>query len=188
MARPSVRPQLLDAAARRVAEGGLEELTLDQVAADAGVSKGGLLYHFPTKADLIEALIRDVLRRFEDTVERASAGSDAPGTWTRAYIDATFDAEVSRPALATALLASPEVGTDLARTCARTFADWQRSLVADGIDAGTAATIRFACDGWWTLSSLTGDGDDDAELLRARLHELADEAVSSRWTGTGARP
>lgn len=177
MPRPSVRPHLLDAAASRVLDGGLDELTLDHVAADAGVSKGGLLYHFPTKGALIEALIDEVLVGFEEAVERASAGRDEPGAWTRAYVDATFDAEVSRPALATALLASSDVGTDLATRCARTFEGWQRRLIADGIDAGTAAVIRYACDGWWTLSSLTGDAHDDADLLRTRLHALIDEAV-----------
>ncbi len=177
MPRPSVRPRLLEAAAERVVAGGLDELTLEEVASDAGVSKGGLLYHFPTKAALIEALIDDVLERFEQTVDRTSGADARPGAWTRAYVDATFDAEVSRPALATALLASPEVGGELVAACAARFADWQQRLEHDGLEAGTAATIRFACDGWWTLTSLTGDGGRDARLLRARLHQLIDEEV-----------
>jgi AcrR family transcriptional regulator len=177
MPRPSVRPRLLAAAAERVMAGGLDHLTLEEVAADAGVSKGGLLYHFPTKAALIEALVTDVLDRFEQTVEHASDDGATPGSWTRAYVDATFDAEVSRPALATALLAAPDVGAELVAACAARFADWQRRLEQDGLEAGTAATIRFACDGWWTLTSLTGDGGRDARLLRARLHALIDEEV-----------
>ena len=177
MPRPSLRPRLLEVAAERVVAGGLDQLTLEEVAADAGVSKGGLLYHFPTKAALIEALVTDVLDRFEQTVERASGPDASPGAWTRAYVDATFDAEVSRPALATALLAAPDVGADLVAACAARFADWQQRLEQDGLEAGTAATIRFACDGWWTLTTLTGDGGRDARLLRDRLHELIDQEV-----------
>lgn len=178
MPRPSMRPRLLTAAARRVLDGGLEELTLEQVAADAGVSKGGLLYHFPTKAALIEALIADVLDHFEQTVEAAGGQRGELGSWTHAYIDATFDAEVSRPALATALLAAPEAGPELIAACGERLDGWQRRIEADGIDPGTAATIRYACDGWWTLSTLTGQGDRDATLLRAHLHDLAHRAVS----------
>lgn len=175
MPRPSVRPHLLEAAAHRVVTGGLDGLTLEQVAADAGVSKGGLLYHFPTKAALVETLIADVLDRFEQAVDEASRSEGRPRAWTRAYVDATFDAEVSRPALATALLASPDVGGELVAACADRFASWQQRLEQDGVEPGTAATIRYACDGWWTLSSLTGDGGRDALLLRERLHALIDE-------------
>lgn len=175
MPRPSVRPRLLDAAAHRVVTSGLDGLTLEEVAADAGVSKGGLLYHFPTKAALVETLIADVLERFEQAVDDASRSEQRPRAWTRAYVDATFDAEVSRPALATALLASPDVGAELVAACAARFASWQQRLEQDGVAPGTAATIRFACDGWWTLTSLTGDGGRDALLLRERLHALIDE-------------
>jgi AcrR family transcriptional regulator len=56
-------------------------VTLEAVAAEAGVSKGGLLYHFPTKDALLEALVQDWLDRFEADVE-AEAGELG---WARAY-------------------------------------------------------------------------------------------------------
>ena len=43
------RDRILEAAERVVAEVGAARLTLDVVAQAAGVSKGGLLYHFPSK-------------------------------------------------------------------------------------------------------------------------------------------
>ena len=36
---------------------GLLAMTLDRIAEEAGVSKGGLLYHFPSKDELIVALL-----------------------------------------------------------------------------------------------------------------------------------
>lgn len=178
MPRPSVRPRLLDAAAQRVLVGGLEELTLAQVATDAGVSKGGLLYHFPTRAALLEALVTDVLDGFEAVVERDAGTDDRAGAWARAYVDATFDAEVSRPALAAALLSSPDVGAALVARCAGRLDAWHRRIEHEGIEAGTAAAIRYACDGWWTLASLTGRDPRGDEQLRRRLHGLIDEALS----------
>ncbi|QPC43774.1 TetR/AcrR family transcriptional regulator [Kaustia mangrovi] len=58
--RPSSRLQILDAAETVVFEVGANHLTLEAVADRAGISKGGLLYHFPTK----EALLQAMLRRF----------------------------------------------------------------------------------------------------------------------------
>jgi len=61
-ARPA-RDRLLDAAERVVVESGATHLTLDAVAKSAGVSKGGLLYHFPSKEALLESMLA---RHFED--------------------------------------------------------------------------------------------------------------------------
>jgi AcrR family transcriptional regulator len=60
--RPA-RDRLLDAAERVVVESGATHLTLDAVAKSAGVSKGGLLYHFPSKEALLEGMLA---RHFHD--------------------------------------------------------------------------------------------------------------------------
>src|SRR2546427_10493234 len=49
--------KLLDAAEAVVVRQGISNLTLDAVAAEAGMSKGGLLDYFPTKDRLVEALL-----------------------------------------------------------------------------------------------------------------------------------
>src|SRR5205809_615370 len=51
--------KLLDAAEAVVVRQGIANLTLDAVAAEAGMSKGGLLHHFPTKDRLVEALVAE---------------------------------------------------------------------------------------------------------------------------------
>src|SRR5262245_38168897 len=48
---------LLDAAEAVVARDGIARLTLDAVAAEVGMSKGGVLHHFPTKDALVEAMV-----------------------------------------------------------------------------------------------------------------------------------
>lgn len=65
------RERLLDAAERLVLETGAGHLTLDAVAKFAGVSKGGLLYHFPSKDSLLEAMLA---RYLEDVDARVAAG------------------------------------------------------------------------------------------------------------------
>ncbi len=64
MPRPNNRDRVLAAAARHVREHGPATLTLDAAAEAAGVSKGGLLYHFPSKHALVAALIDGALDGF----------------------------------------------------------------------------------------------------------------------------
>src|SRR5216117_2375028 len=49
--------KLLDAAEAVVARQGIANLTLDAVAAEVGMSKGGVLHHFPSKDRLVEAMV-----------------------------------------------------------------------------------------------------------------------------------
>lgn len=69
--RGGLRQRLLQAALEVLRQEGLLALTLERVAERAGVSKGGLLHHFPTKEDLLTGLLERELDRFEEAV-RAS--------------------------------------------------------------------------------------------------------------------
>jgi AcrR family transcriptional regulator len=76
--RKSSREKILDAAAELVSEIGSGRLTLDAVAERAGLSKGGLLYNFPTK----EALLQGMIQRMIDQVfqeKEALREKAAPG-------------------------------------------------------------------------------------------------------------
>lgn len=55
--------QLLDAAEAVIARDGAAKLTLESVAAQAGVSKASVVYDHKTKQGLIEALVRRALER-----------------------------------------------------------------------------------------------------------------------------
>lgn len=83
MSRPDTRRRLLEAAARRSPPRGPGALTLDAVAGQVRVSKGGLLYHFATKEALVDGLVDDWLDRFETEIE---AGAGRRG-WARSYAE-----------------------------------------------------------------------------------------------------
>ncbi|MFV0286422.1 MAG: TetR family transcriptional regulator, partial [Demequina sp.] len=63
---------ILEAASRVVLRDGLAA-SLDAVAAEAGVSKGGLLYHYASKAALTEALAVELYESFRRSVHDAVA-------------------------------------------------------------------------------------------------------------------
>ncbi|MBR2077249.1 MAG: TetR/AcrR family transcriptional regulator, partial [Exiguobacterium sp.] len=51
------KQKLLDAATDIIMNHGVHQLTLDEVVKTAGVSKGGLLYHYPSKEALMTAMV-----------------------------------------------------------------------------------------------------------------------------------
>ena len=63
-AATDARTRILDAAEAMVRTRGVSGLTLEAAAREAGVSKGGLLYHFASK----EALLAAMLNRLADFV------------------------------------------------------------------------------------------------------------------------
>lgn len=63
---------ILEVAETVLLEKGYRDASMDEIAARAGVSKGTLYQHFPTKDDLIFALIDQSLVRFEQIVQQAS--------------------------------------------------------------------------------------------------------------------
>jgi AcrR family transcriptional regulator len=60
---PSSRKRLIDAAAKVFAERGYLQATVDDVAAEAGLSKGTVYWNFQSKADLFAALVEDRIDR-----------------------------------------------------------------------------------------------------------------------------
>lgn len=69
------RRRLIDAAIARFAADGTDA-SFDQVAADAGVTKGALYHHFASKDGLVEAVYRETIRRHAEQVITASATGD----------------------------------------------------------------------------------------------------------------
>ncbi|WP_210495895.1 TetR/AcrR family transcriptional regulator [Microvirga antarctica] len=59
--RKSSRAKILDAAAELVSDIGSGRLTLEAVAERAGLSKGGLLYNFPSKDALLQGMIQRLI-------------------------------------------------------------------------------------------------------------------------------
>jgi AcrR family transcriptional regulator len=79
--RPSSRERILEAASELAHDVGAGNISLDAVAERAGISKGGLLYNFPTKLQLLRALVARHVERMEaqtlDALQRQGGDGDA---------------------------------------------------------------------------------------------------------------
>ncbi|HNP71667.1 MAG TPA: TetR/AcrR family transcriptional regulator [Kouleothrix sp.] len=150
MKHTSTRHAILQAARRVVRAGGAATLTLDAVAHEAGVSKGGLLYHFPSKDKLIAGMLEQMLASFDDDVRAAAeAPGQPPGAWARAYASITCAPEWQSHDLSADLLAAVSTNADLLEPVRARYAEWQRLLEYDGIDPAIATLVRLAADGLW---------------------------------------
>lgn len=103
------RQRILEAAAAVARESGAGNLSLDDVAARAGISKGGLLYNFPTKAALMRALVEAYIAEFEAQLDEAVR---VPGGDSRLLGDyvrlSALDSEETKPGAAGVLAAIAE--------------------------------------------------------------------------------
>ncbi|MEA2288512.1 MAG: hypothetical protein QOD55_509 [Solirubrobacteraceae bacterium] len=152
---------------------GPRALTLEAVAARAGMSKGGLLYHFPSKDALVDALVDDWLGSFEGDVE---AHADEHG-WVGAYAEACAAGAQSSETRATDVALLAALAGDPSRLDAvrRRYAAWQRRITAEAPDDVDATVVRLAADGLW-LADLLGLAPPTGRLRRdvlARLAELS---------------
>ncbi|WP_208982605.1 TetR/AcrR family transcriptional regulator [Pannonibacter phragmitetus] len=87
--REATRERLIDAAVELVYAESARKLSLEAVAERAGVSKGGLLYHFKSKSELLRAMVerhmamvsKSVSEAFEETLR-----DNKPNALMRAYL------------------------------------------------------------------------------------------------------
>ncbi len=164
---------IIDAANRIVRRDGVARLTLDAVAREAGLSKGGLLYHFPSKNALIAGMTAALLEDFEGEVRRRSGADDQrTGRWLRAYVLATADDELRPDDETAALIAAVATSPELMAPLQRRYELWQQQVEADGLPPAMATLVRLAADGLW-LADLLGlappASDLRAEVVAAML-------------------
>ncbi len=78
MSRPPLaREAVLDAFTRILVDEGERAATMDATARGAGVSKGGLLYHFNSKSALEAALVERLERLAQEDVDEIEKSAEA---------------------------------------------------------------------------------------------------------------
>jgi AcrR family transcriptional regulator len=169
----TTRDRILDAAESIVIRDGVARLTLDAAAAQAQLSKGGVLYHFRSRDLLVSGMVERLVAGFDTDLEAEEAadiasGADVSGRYVRAYIRATVresttPEEVQRSRAGAAILAAMAAEPQLLEPLRTAFDRWQRRLVVDGVDPVQATVARLAADGLW-LAELFGFAPLDQTL------------------------
>lgn len=141
----STRDRLLDAFETLLVTEGSRAATLDAVAAEAGVSKGGLLYHFGTKDELVECMLERLREQAKTDTERMRNAPEGP---VRYYIDTSVDngSDFDRGLIATARIAQ-ESNELASSTLAEIRANWLAVLEEHLGDHPLAMTLQLIGDG-----------------------------------------
>ncbi|AFQ44235.1 TetR/AcrR family transcriptional regulator [Desulfosporosinus meridiei] len=144
------RQKILRAAAQIINTKGVLALTLEAVAKEAKISKGGLFYHFATKDDLMKGMNDFIMHNFFDDLERIT--KDDPrhnGKWTRAYTNLTFNLLDSEFEMNLAFLSAIATSPDLVKSMARDLKVLQNHIENDQINPIVSTVIRLAVDGMY---------------------------------------
>jgi AcrR family transcriptional regulator len=86
--RSDQRERIVDAARRLFAGGGVEEVTMAEVAAEAGVARATVFNYFGSKHALVEALTEEVIAHYQAMLRNALADTATP---TPVLVQALFE-------------------------------------------------------------------------------------------------
>jgi AcrR family transcriptional regulator len=167
------RERILLGAAVVIHRDGVQKLTLQRAADEAGVSKGGLLHHFGTKEELLLGLLECTMSDADEGLNSLYDPDSGPGAFARAYLDYVRVPERKPLDSATGVFATAATDPDNLSMAADQFDRWQRRLIEDdGLDPVDAALARVVGDGLW-LIDLFGLAPPPPELRSALLDRVA---------------
>lgn len=167
------RARLLAAAKQILVEQGATHLTLEAVAAAAGVSKGGLLYHFPNKAALVDGLAERLVEYTEANLERGRKEGVV-----RVFLETSLPGSEEADhywAVFSALRSGIEVNDHAREVAQRVFSVWSDALHEAVDDPVAADVIRLVGDGLY-LGAVLGLEPPERDAV---------DRVFDRLTGDG---
>ena len=180
------REVLIKAGYAEILDKGIPGVTLDSVVARAGSSKGGALYYFRTKEDLLYAVLHWLLTQVDRSLEEVARSEEPPRGRLAAELEVLFhSAEVNRK-LYLVLFDYAALGARTERFRKLFAAFFERcrkrdmAIVEEGIrlhqfrrvnPSDAAATIRALVDGL-CLQWLMVPASEPIEALRDRCRAV----------------
>ena len=180
------REALVRAGYAEILEKGIQNTTIDSVVERAGSSKGGALYYFPTKEDLLYGVLEWVLEQVSRTLDETTRDETSPRERLASELELLFhSAEVNRN-LYLVLFDFVPMGTRGERFQSLFGSFFERcrrrdeEIVAEGIrqrafrrvhPADAAATIRALVDGY-CLQWLMGPPTVPIQMYRDRCRAV----------------
>lgn len=170
----SARDKIIDAAMDIVRDQGVAKLTLEQAAREAGLSKGGVLYHFKTKDDLVRAMVERLTSQCDMLHRRYYAEEpEGPYRWARTVVRTAFDPNgPASDRISGALLAAVATNPELAAPLHDKFREWVERINSDSPDPSRAALVCMAMDGYFFERLLGLDVCNDEQCRRVKQAAL----------------
>lgn len=142
------RSRILEALRVVLIRDGSAAVTLEGVAAEALVSKGGLLYHFPSKQALFDGLYLQMAERSGAILANEPKGAEPTA---RRYLEMSTPTTTEKRALYSSILATFHSadcpGNGATAELRELFAQWTAPLRREVSDPVLAETVRLLGDG-----------------------------------------
>ncbi|MBB4122507.1 TetR/AcrR family transcriptional regulator [Martelella radicis] len=184
------RADLIEAMLDCIAEGGIQNATVREVADRAGVSGGLIRHYFATKEQLLHAAYRQTMAAMTEISAEAgmadgkSARQKLAGFVAACLMPPMIDAR--RLSLWAAFIAMARIDPAMGAIHRESYLEYrtliERLLAGAFHEAGRnvddadirrlAIEINAVLDGLWLEGSLAGDIFEDRELLKAGLHSV----------------
>ncbi|WIE84766.1 TetR family transcriptional regulator [Curtobacterium sp. MCPF17_021] len=180
--RESKRALILDAAARVVQREGIKSVTYETVAAEAGLTKGGLVYHFPSREDMITAVHEHLAAEWEASMVRAAGKTAEEATPTERMQGYARAATQSATRAELLFMLEGSTTDDHAVVWNAVLERWTAPppVTTDDEHATNQFLARLAADGLWLFESLS-----DRPLAPELRRQLAD-LIADRLTAPGS--
>jgi AcrR family transcriptional regulator len=177
--------RILDAVMQLILKGGLPAVTLSAVCQHAGISKGGLVHHFPSKERLVAAFIERSTEQYWALIQQAVAPHVAGrGRRAKAYVDLVLAKPELNPdhgehECLAVMLAFIQSGGQL-KVAQALYSRLTQLLVDDGLMRQSAEMLIAATDGMWFQSIIEPNESFQPRITRVRgqLMKFIDHQLS----------
>lgn len=154
---PLARERVLDAFESVLISQGERAATLEAVAKEAGVSKGGLLYHFGSKADLTAGLVDRLRALTDDDLDNMNRAGEGPVSF---YVRTSI---MEDDALDRALIATSRLAQGGSTTAAEGLREvrhrWADAIRPHVRDETALELVMLVSDGLYFNNSLGVNGE-----------------------------
>jgi TetR/AcrR family transcriptional regulator, acrAB operon repressor len=189
------RKTLLDAALRVFSRQGYEATRLEDIAGEAGVTRGAVYHHFGSKAELYNTLVRERFSGFNATLEEIMTEGGTPLQMLRRLLirslqlleeDAEFRLVQEIVAFKTGVAPELVEGIEAKKQGTRAYVDYLSQLIEQGMDSGEIRSGTNARDAAFGLIGMV-NGVSLAWLMDQKLFSLRSrDSVSAtkciRWS------
>jgi AcrR family transcriptional regulator len=154
-----------------------DEVSIDELARAAGVSKGLLYHYFPTKRDFYVATVREASRQLVEFT--ATAESVPPVERLRVGLDAYLDyVDAHGPAYAALMRGGVGSDPEVARIIDETRALLCDRLLSELPEVTPTPVVRIAVRGWLGFCEATSlEWLDDRAVPREAIRDLMQEVL-----------
>src|SRR4029077_4853690 len=180
---------IMDAAERRIQQGGFGGLRFREIAADVGIKGSRRHAHFPTKDEPVAAVIRRWAEYTSELIDKElEKDPDPVRVWTKAFRGTAFSEAHMCPCAALGT-ASQDLPAEVAAEVKGFFKMCLDKLVAEGLSANNAAEVLSTITGALVVANALGDtaayDRATSDLLRQR--EAARAGLLSKPRRLGQR-